>query len=137
MMLADLKPDLCLSIRQPWAWLIVKGFKNIENRDWPTNVRGPIYIHASQGCTRDEWESCYWTVAEISQPLALVLPKLVDLPRGGIVGQANLLDCVTSHRSEWFFGQYGFVLDQAKPLPFIPCRGRLGFFPLPIFQEGK
>lgn len=26
-----------LSIRQPWAWLVVQGYKDIENRDWPTN----------------------------------------------------------------------------------------------------
>lgn len=29
-----------LSIRQPWAWLIVNGYKDIENRTWPTHFRG-------------------------------------------------------------------------------------------------
>lgn len=37
-----------LSIRQPWAWLIVAGYKDIENRSWPTNFRGRVYIHASR-----------------------------------------------------------------------------------------
>jgi hypothetical protein len=36
-----------LSIRQPWAYLITRGSKNIENRGWPTNYRGPVLIHAS------------------------------------------------------------------------------------------
>jgi hypothetical protein len=36
-----------LSIRQPWAYLITRGSKNIENRSWPTNYRGPVLIHAS------------------------------------------------------------------------------------------
>lgn len=35
-----------ISIRQPCAWLIVHGWKNIENRLWPTRVRGPVLIHA-------------------------------------------------------------------------------------------
>ena len=33
------------SIRQPWAWLIVNGYKDIENRDWTTNFRGRVYVH--------------------------------------------------------------------------------------------
>ncbi|WP_229215634.1 ASCH domain-containing protein [Duganella sp. CY15W] len=38
-----------LSIRQPWAWLIVNGYKDIENRSWSTNVRGKVLVHASKG----------------------------------------------------------------------------------------
>jgi hypothetical protein len=36
-----------LSVRQPWAWLIVNNYKPYENRTWSTKVRGPILIHAS------------------------------------------------------------------------------------------
>jgi|ERR1700758_4475866 hypothetical protein len=36
-------------IRQPWAWLIVNGFKDIENRSWRTRYRGPLMIHPSGG----------------------------------------------------------------------------------------
>jgi hypothetical protein len=36
-----------LSIRQPWAWLIIAGIKDIENRRWATNHRGPILVHAA------------------------------------------------------------------------------------------
>ena len=35
-----------LSIRQPWAWAIVAGFKPVENRTWKTGYRGPLLIHA-------------------------------------------------------------------------------------------
>jgi hypothetical protein len=41
-----------LSVRQPYAWLIVAGFKTIENRTWRTNYRGPLQIHASQKAGR-------------------------------------------------------------------------------------
>jgi hypothetical protein len=37
-----------ISIRQPWASLIVIGAKDVENRTWPTRYRGPVLIHASQ-----------------------------------------------------------------------------------------
>jgi hypothetical protein len=53
---------------------------------------------------------------------------LSQLPRGGIVGEATILDCVTRHESEWFTGPFGFVLGDQKPLPFLPMKGRLGFF---------
>jgi hypothetical protein len=41
-----------ITIRQPWAHLIVNGSKNIENRTWPTSYRGPVLIHASLNINR-------------------------------------------------------------------------------------
>ena len=116
---------LCLSVRQPWAWLIVNGWKNIENRNWPTVIRGPILIHASKSMTSDEYEACRIFVHGFSN-IELPLPE--KLERGGIVGQATLLDCVSEHSSEWFVGDYGFVLADQKPLAFEPLKGQLGFF---------
>ncbi len=40
----------------------------------------------------------------------------------------DIVDCVNQSDSEWFFGDYGFVLNNARPLPFIPCKGALSFF---------
>jgi hypothetical protein len=117
-----------LSVRQPWAWLIVEGWKNIENRDWRTTFRGPVLIHAAKGMTKAEHEACRLFVAGFAPQLAKHLPWYQDLRFGGIVGQVTLLDCVTRHPSEWFCGPYGFVLADATPLPFVPCRGQLGFF---------
>jgi len=115
-----------ISIRQPWAWLIVNGWKNIENRLWPTRVRGPVLIHAGKGMTADEYEACLMFIADFAP--SLEVPAPADLQRGGIVGMATILDCVTRHSSEWFTGDFGFVLTDARPLPFYPCRGALGFF---------
>jgi hypothetical protein len=58
-----------------------------------------------------------------------------SLRRGGIVGETHILDCVSSHPSNWFCGPYGFVLAYSKPLPFKACRGMLGFFDLPAVGE--
>ncbi len=41
-----------LSIRQPWAYLISSGSKNIENRTWPTKYRGLFLVHASLNINR-------------------------------------------------------------------------------------
>ena len=120
------RPLLALSIRQPWAWLILYAGKDIENRDWPTKHRGPFLIHASKGMTRDEYENGLNTLDEIRPSLAL--PPFEDLPRGGIVGSVILADCVNDSDSPWFFGDFGFVLRDATPLPFRPYKGALGFF---------
>ena len=50
---------------------------------------------------------------------------------GGIVGEAVVTGCVTEHPSRYFTGPVGFVLAEAKPLPFVPVRGMQGFFNVP------
>lgn len=47
---------------------------------------------------------------------------------GGIIGEAEIVDCVTSSPSRWFQGPYGFVIRNARILEFRRCRGQLGFF---------
>ncbi len=117
-----------LSIKQPWAHLIVSGKKDIENRSWATNYRGRVLIHASKGMTHDDYDSCL----ALCDVLQVEIPPMENLERGGIVGEATLVDCVTESKSPWFFGEYGFVLANAKPLPFVPYRGALGFFNVPV-----
>ncbi|ANP62349.1 TPA: ASCH domain-containing protein [Pseudomonas aeruginosa] len=113
-----------LSIRQPWAWLIVHGFKPVENRDWPTRFRGPFLVHASKGMTRDEYEDA----RDLAEQQGITIPAPHELERGGIVGQASITGCVDHSSSPWFFGKFGFELADAKPLPFRPLKGQLGFF---------
>lgn len=113
-----------LSIKQPWAWLIVRGLKDIENRQWLTNYRGDILIHASK--TYDDRFDTAWAESIIKADMPPV--SFFDQLRGGIVGAATITDCVRSHPSPWFFGPQGFVLDKATPLPFFPCRGFPGIF---------
>lgn len=124
---------LALSIRQPWAWLILHAGKDIENRDWPTKFRGRIFVHASKGMTRDEWGSA-WTFAHGTgaNPKALEAGLTFDnIERGGIVGSVEIVDCVSESPSRWFMGRYGFVLRNPQPLPFRPLKGSLGFFKVP------
>lgn len=114
-----------LSIMQPWAWLIVHGFKDIENREWKDSNpglwhRGQTLIHA--GKKMDKNFDYEWAEKLIGREM----PRDFDL--GGIVGQVNIIECVVHHNSPWFFGKFGFVLADAKKLPFRPLKGQLGFF---------
>lgn len=109
-----------LSIKQPWAWLIVNGYKDIENRGWPTRLRGRVLIHAGKVIDR---EGIKWV--QVYHP-EIKLPQTFNL--GGIVGEAEIVDCVEDSPSPWFFGTFGFVMKNAKPLPFRPYPGQLGFF---------
>lgn len=127
-------PKTALSIRQPWAWLIVHGFKNIENRTWkyPPKFLGEFLIHASSGMTRDEYDD----VEHFLVGSNVELPPYENLERGGIVGMANLVDVVKESKSPWFFGELGFVLEGMKPLPFMQCKGQLGFFDVEYQGQG-
>jgi hypothetical protein len=113
-----------LSIRQPWAWLIVNGHKDIENRSWTTRFRGEILVHASKGMTQDE----YLEADIIAAENGVTIPPFKELERGGIVGKVTITDCVSKSDSPWYMGQYGFVLKGGEPLPFQPYKGALGFF---------
>lgn len=124
---------IALSIRQPWAWMILHAGKDIENREWSTRYRGRVLIHAGKGMTRDEWGSA-WEFASGSgaSPKALDANLTFDtIERGGIVGSVEIVDCVEDSDSRWFIGRYGFVLRNPLPMPFVPYRGRLGFFGVP------
>lgn len=124
-----------LSIKQPWAWLIANGYKPVENRDWYSKYRGPLLIHASKEVDK----AGYAFVANEFPELFDKLPAPSSIERGGIVGVAMMTDCVTKHISLWFFGKYGFVLDEATPLPFKPMKGQLGIFKSNYFgdSDGK
>lgn len=137
----------CLSIRQPWAFSIVPpGNKRIENRSWRARYRGMFLIQAAKGLTRDELEG--WAdmirAEDISWPgLRGRVWRTGDFDRGGIVGMATLADVVTSEdqlpadQRPWFFGPYGFVLEDVRALPFMPCKGALGFFAAPPEIEAE
>ena len=120
-----------ISVRQPWAWLIVAGHKDIENRTWRTSYRGRLLVHASLATEPDDFPvQREW----IENWTGIVIPE--DLPRGAIVGSATLTDVLDLYApagrlcfSPWFEGPYGFemadAVEFAEPIPF---RGQLGIY---------
>lgn len=146
---------LALSGRQPWWWAILHGGKRIENRRWNTTYRGPIYLHAAKGCTDDEYEGAReWMWMQFGSEFNGRIPELAEMQRGGIVGRARIVGVVPPHDAgarchlplgegvttrlatdldyRWHMhDQFGFVLTDVEPLPFVPCKGSLGLFELP------
>lgn len=117
-----------LSIKQPWAHLILHGGKDVENRTWATKHRGRFLVHASKGMTQAEYAEVFeWCLRRKLTPP----PPLAKLQRGGIVGSVELVDCQRASTSPWYMGEVALVLANPKPLPFVPCAGRLGFFEAP------
>ncbi len=125
---ADL-PRLALSVRQPWAWAIVFGGKDIENRSWQAvnhglRQRGRIAVHAAKGMTREEYEDA----ADFMAGIGVTCPPARDLLRGAIIGSVEVVDVVTTSTSRWFFGPRGLVLRNPVPCSAVPCVGALGYF---------
>jgi hypothetical protein len=124
-----------LSLKQPWAALLVHGAKTIEIRSWPTQRRGLILIHASRSRDdRYDWKSLPSHVLATSRL------------HGGILGSVELTDCIPYasarefaldqakhlNRVEWFRGPrlFGFVLRNPRVTPFYPLPGSVKFFPV-------
>lgn len=137
-----------ISIRQPWAWLIVRPdltgdarleaifaseLKDIENRTWPTKFRGRVLVHASKGMTRAEYEDAQDPLWASGGP-KIELPPFDQLQRGGIIGAVTIDACIhpADRTSRWHAqDQFGFHLVDARPVPFVACKGALGFFDVP------
>lgn len=122
-------PQKALSIRQPWAWAIIHGGKDVENRSWQAvnhglTLRGRIAVHASRGITRAE----YVNTAAFMDQIGVTCPPAHELERGGIIGSVEVYDVVKDHLSPWFFGPRGLLLRNPEPCGFIPCKGCLGYF---------
>ena len=70
-----------LTIKQPWATLIMQGNKRFEFRSWQTKYRGDLLIHAGKGIDK-----------EAMKRLSKYLPE--ELPLGKILGKVKLVDCI-------------------------------------------
>ena len=131
-----------LSIQQPWAWLIVQALKDIENRDWTTEYRGLVLIHAGKRIDTDILKEMtgQWTrqtMPDHWRAAWAMMPENGAFSMGGIVGYATLQKVVTESDSPWFRGRYGFILTQRHPVDFIPLRGQLGLFDVPKEIEAQ
>jgi hypothetical protein len=110
-----------LSVRQPFAWLIVHGFKPVEYRSWPTSYRGPLAIHAGgRVLSRSEFD-------EVEADFGLSIPR-DELVRSAIVGLVELVDCYPEEDG------FGFVLMDFRPIKPVPMPGQLGLFNVKLPQ---
>lgn len=158
-----------ISLWQPWASLLVMPLagdplhaeKQIETRDWPTNVRGMVAIHAAKRNIKLEADDdAYFYVHRIAKDNPL-MPKEMQMgpnywsfpifPRGAIVGITYIIACVPIKQlygtkydtpeeralGNWSPSRYGWICE--RPHMFdrpIPCVGKQGFFRWEFPGEG-
>ena len=119
-----------ISIKQPWASLIVHGIKDVENRTWkcPQKYIGQrVLIHASMSAV-----GTYSIPKRLfinSKACAILESK--NLPKGAIVGSVVIEDCVQNHPSVWADKCcWNWVLKDAivfdKPIDGV--KGKLSFW---------
>lgn len=124
-----------LSIRQPWAWLIIHGGKDVENRTWHTKFRGRFLVHASKGMTGKEYcDGLEFAMRAGDIKLLESFPTSQEMLMdwcGGVIGSVELVDSCDTSDSPWYMGHKALLLRDPKPLPFTPLKGRLGFFDVP------
>lgn len=129
-----------LSIKQPWAELIIAGIKDVENRTWGTSYRGPLLIHAGK-VADSRWLDADWRDALGLPPKAVTHLEHVGvkdgLPMalGGIIGCVELIDVRKPFRGrvayrQWHeYGMTGWYLKNPQRFDQpIPWRGQLGLF---------
>ena len=126
-----------LSVRQPYANLICKGIKDVENRSRRTNYRGLLLIHASAKMhdvvpylRKNVTGNVAGNFIKILSEADLVEFK-PELNLGAIVGCVDIVDCVQNHHSEWAEkGQWHWVCANAKRFknPIRNVKGKLGIW---------
>ena len=93
-----------LSIKEPFASLIMNKKKRIETRSWKTNYRGEIYIHASKSKMNKDIENR----TELKE-----LIKDMSLNQEYIICKANLVDCI--YMDETFLKEIKDFARNGKP----------------------
>lgn len=133
-----------LTLKQPWAWMVIHGTKDVENRSWCNSItrelqasKQPFAIHAGATMTRAYYENAVAVAAE--EDSGLVVPSREKLVFGAVIGTAVIANY---HAPEtwkprgqkgyipWRMRhQYGWELLYRTPLPVsLPARGQLGFW---------
>jgi len=87
-----------LTIKQPWASLIIEGHKTYEFRSWQTKYRGKLLIHAGMDLVKE--------MAKRFEDYNL------EYPKGAIIGEAELVDCILVDRN------FNDGLNKSNPLVY-------------------
>jgi len=107
--------------------MVVNGFKDVENRSWPTKERGRIWIHASSSnVTKAEYEEF---LGRCRRHRIENYPERDEFQIRGIVGSVEIVKCAETSSSPWYVpGNYAYVLNNGRKTRFRSMPGRLKFF---------
>lgn len=132
-----------LTLKNPWAWAIINGGKDVENRSRPTKHRGRLYIHAGKGYDSQALLQPAFRSVDLDFDATGATDRGIDI-RGMVIGTVDVVDCHhcddcpgpdyadNGACSEWAMpNHYHWVLANPRPLacPF-PEQGKLGIWNL-------
>lgn len=135
-----------LSIRQPYAGLVVAGIKNVENRSWITSYRGPLAIVSTKSPDAKQW---WEPMREKCRALGVEFPEALCKVNGAVLGVVDFnyevyvdedeyaaTDSPTLTEEDvkdwWNPDLVGFIFEHARVLKTpIPVKGQLGLYKLP------
>ena len=120
-----------ITIKQPWATLIAKRYKEYEFRTWKTKYRGDILIHAGKGIDKEA--------------MTRFKDLNLDYPKGCIIAKAKITDCIYVdddfrkkvipknpnvykglNKTEW--KGYGFKIEKVEEIKPIEINGKLSLW---------
>ena len=121
-----------LTIKEPFATLIMNEIKHIETRSWKTNYRGEIYIQASISKIKKE-------IYERKELVKLF--ENLDMNYGNIICKAYLKDCIYMDEDfiksvnyqeyvcgRYEVGRYAWILDNIEIISPIKVKGKLSIW---------
>ena len=120
-----------ITLKQPWATLIAKGYKEYEFRTWKTKYRGEILIHSGKVIDK--------------KAMARFEDLNLEYPIGCIIAKANLTDCIPVddefrkkvipqnpsvynglNKTDW--NGYGFKLENVEEITPVKTNGKLSLW---------
>ncbi|GAQ91201.1 hypothetical protein KFL_007420060 [Klebsormidium nitens] len=134
--------ELCLTLHQPWASLVVYGIKRIEGRNWPTKHKGRLWIHAASKTPDgvDAVEELYRDIYAAEGVTEVKFPE--HYPTSVLLGCVEVVGCLSredlsqvhslpdSIKLE-LMSEYGFLCENAQLLEApVRMRGWQGIFHL-------
>jgi hypothetical protein len=121
-----------LSIQQPWAWAIMRGYKPVENRTWapPAKIIGRmIWVHAPKKVDSAG-------IKELKRLGCPGVPKHRDYVTSAILGAVRVVKVIDHLNSPWFSGPKGWILESPTGLPSpVEMPGKLKLW-MPEFYRG-
>ncbi|HVC58350.1 MAG TPA: ASCH domain-containing protein [Candidatus Acidoferrales bacterium] len=129
----------CLSVKQPYADLIVKGLKTVELRSWNTNYRGELLIHASSEPDKEGMRRFNMDESAVAKGAIVGKVLLYGVKQYNNIREL-MLDKNMHLAGEEYINKakFGFMLREAKLLSApMPSKGSLGIYEVNEMKLGE
>lgn len=127
-----------ITLIQPWAWLVINGYKTYENRSRNIAAPGLYYVHAGKTLKTDDWNAAMVVAGRnLHREEVALIPPMEEIETGGIIGVMELGSwCASMSPNDWSFGPGYRIKWAAVSAEITPCRGYLGVFQPAVTVHG-